>query len=146
VVPITIIKEDLQSQIHLLFSISFVLIRIYYSSSGWDLAEWSDRLTANAEVATVPGSIPASTDTMESEGRQMKQSWIQYIWKKIALSLLFDDATSRKTTQEYRMACCHNTWNVPLRDEGNLCHGRHSVILGVHLDGSQLVPHILVSN
>ncbi len=31
------------------------------------------RLTANAEVATVLGSIPASSDTVESEGRQMKQ-------------------------------------------------------------------------
>jgi hypothetical protein len=31
------------------------------------------RLTANAKVATVLGSIPASFDTVESEGRQMKQ-------------------------------------------------------------------------
>jgi hypothetical protein len=30
-------------------------------------------LTANAEVATVLGSIPASSDTVESEGLQMKQ-------------------------------------------------------------------------
>ncbi len=37
---------------------------------------------ANAEVATVLGSISASSDTMESEGRQMKQSWIQYIEEK----------------------------------------------------------------
>ncbi len=37
------------------------------------------RLIANAEVATVPGSSPASSDTVESEGRQMKQCWIQYI-------------------------------------------------------------------
>jgi hypothetical protein len=27
-------------------------------------------MTANAEVATILGSIPASADTMESEGRQ----------------------------------------------------------------------------
>jgi hypothetical protein len=33
----------------------------------------SERLTANAEVATVLGSIPATFDTVESEGRQMKQ-------------------------------------------------------------------------
>jgi hypothetical protein len=32
--------------------------------SGRDLAEWLDRLTANAEVATVLGSIPASSDTV----------------------------------------------------------------------------------
>jgi hypothetical protein len=37
---------------------------------GWDLAEC---LTASAEVAIVLGSIPASSDTVESEGRQMKQ-------------------------------------------------------------------------
>ncbi len=42
--------------------------------------EWLDRLNANAEVATVLGSIPASFDTVESEGRQMKQYWIKY-WK-----------------------------------------------------------------
>jgi hypothetical protein len=44
---------------------------------GWDLAEWLECLTA---IATAPGSIPASTDTVESEGRQMKQRWIKY-WK-----------------------------------------------------------------
>ncbi len=27
----------------------------------------------------VMGSIPASSDTVESEGRQMKQCWIKYI-------------------------------------------------------------------
>jgi hypothetical protein len=32
-----------------------------------------ERLTANAPVATVLGSIPASFGTVESEGRQMKQ-------------------------------------------------------------------------
>ncbi len=52
------------------------------AESGWDLAEWLERLTANAVVATVLGSIPASSDTVESEGRQMKQCWISYIKKK----------------------------------------------------------------
>ncbi len=33
----------------------------------------SECLTANAKVATALGSIPASPDTVESEGRQMKQ-------------------------------------------------------------------------
>jgi hypothetical protein len=33
----------------------------------------TERLTANAEVAKVLGSIPASSDIVESEGRQMKQ-------------------------------------------------------------------------
>ncbi len=49
---------------------------------GWNLAKWLERLTANAEVATVLASIPASSDTVKSEGRQMKQCWILYIKKK----------------------------------------------------------------
>ncbi len=44
-----------------------------YINSGWDLAEWVERPTANAEVAV--------SDRVESEGRQMKQCWIKY-WKK----------------------------------------------------------------
>ncbi len=35
---------------------------------GLDLADWLERLTANAKVATVLGSIQASSDTLESEG------------------------------------------------------------------------------
>ncbi len=35
--------------------------------------EWLEPLTVNAEVAAVLGSIPASSDTVEYEGRQMKQ-------------------------------------------------------------------------
>ncbi len=48
----------------------------------WDLAYWLERLTANAPVATVLGSIPASVGTVESKGRQMKQCWIRYEQKK----------------------------------------------------------------
>ncbi len=44
------------------------------SNGGRDLAYWLKRLTANVKVATVLGLIPASSDTVESEGRQMKQS------------------------------------------------------------------------
>ncbi len=43
------------------------------ANHGGDLAQWLERLTANAKVATVLGSIPASSDTVESERRQMKQ-------------------------------------------------------------------------
>ncbi len=42
---------------------------------GWDLTECLERLTANAEVAKVLGSIPASSDTVESCGRHVKQCW-----------------------------------------------------------------------
>ncbi len=38
----------------------------------------SSRLTANALVATVLGTIPAFVGTVESEGQQMKQCWIEY--------------------------------------------------------------------
>jgi hypothetical protein len=39
-----------------------------------DLTEWLELLTASAKVfATVPNSIPASSDTVESERRRMKQ-------------------------------------------------------------------------
>jgi hypothetical protein len=53
--------------------------------SEWDLAEWLERLTANAKVATVliRSHFPAF-DTVESEGRQMMQCWIKY--KKIQKS------------------------------------------------------------
>jgi hypothetical protein len=47
-----------------------------YGSCGWYLTKWLERLTINAPVATVLGSIPASVGTVESEGRQMKQRWI----------------------------------------------------------------------
>ncbi len=54
--------------------------------------------TANAEVATVLGSIPASSDTVESEGRQMKRCWIQYIEKKNTPAMaVMDAATTRYT-------------------------------------------------
>jgi hypothetical protein len=36
-------------------------------------------MIANAEVAAVLGSIPASLDTEESEGRQMKQCRMKFI-------------------------------------------------------------------
>ncbi len=49
---------------------------------GWDLAEWLERLAVNAIGATVLGSILASYDTVEYEGRQMKQCWITYIKRK----------------------------------------------------------------
>ncbi len=58
--------------------------------SGWDLAEWLRHLTVNAVVATVLSSIPASSDTVESEGRQMEQCWIQYIKNQKTSSTVSD--------------------------------------------------------
>jgi hypothetical protein len=37
-----------------------------------ELAEWLEGLTVNAKVATLLGSIPASSDTVEYDGRHMK--------------------------------------------------------------------------
>jgi hypothetical protein len=58
-----------------------VIVGFFYEDEiyvrGWDLAEWLEPLTANAEVATILGSIPASSDKVEYEGRRkMKQCWI----------------------------------------------------------------------
>jgi hypothetical protein len=57
----------------------------YHSLSGrvvGHLAEWLERQAANAVVATVLGSITASSDTVESEGPQMKQCFVQKNPKK----------------------------------------------------------------
>ncbi len=45
---------------------------------GRDLADWLESLTANAKVATVLDSTPASSGTVKSEGRQVKQGCLQY--------------------------------------------------------------------
>ncbi len=50
------------------------------------LAEWLECLAVNAKVATFLGSIPASSDTVESEGRKMEQCWKKI--KKSKKSLL----------------------------------------------------------
>ncbi len=67
---------------------------------GWDLSEWLERLTVNAVVATDLGWIPASSDIMESEGRQMKQRWIKciknYSW---GYSICTDPTSSIKSHQ-----------------------------------------------
>jgi hypothetical protein len=62
----------------------FYSYRMFSTVGGRDLAEWLERLTANAVVATVLGSIPGSSDTVDSEGRQMKQCRIK-LKKKILL-------------------------------------------------------------
>jgi hypothetical protein len=53
------------------------LVMIYRSHPHVDemksIDEWLKRLDVNAKVATVLGLIPASSDTVESEGRQIKQ-------------------------------------------------------------------------
>jgi hypothetical protein len=45
------------------------------------IAEWVEHLTANVEVATVLASISASSDTVKSEGWQMKQCLLKNLTK-----------------------------------------------------------------
>ncbi len=40
----------------------------YFEFTEWDLAEWLERLIVNAVVATVLGSIPASSDSADLRG------------------------------------------------------------------------------
>ncbi len=47
-----------------------------------DLVEWLECLAVNAKVATFLGSMLASSDTVKSEGRQMKLCWIMYCKKQ----------------------------------------------------------------
>ncbi len=54
-----------------------------YTHCGWDIGvPWLERLAVNTKVATVLGSIPASSKTVESEGLQMKLCWITYMKRK----------------------------------------------------------------
>ncbi len=54
-------------------------VTCFAAIKSFNLAEWLERLAVDAQVATVLGSIPPSPDTVESEGRQMKQCWMKYI-------------------------------------------------------------------
>jgi hypothetical protein len=50
---------------------------------------YMERLAVNAKVAKVLGSITASSDTVKSEGRQMKQCGITYIKECLKERLLY---------------------------------------------------------
>ncbi len=127
-------------------------------------AEWLERLTANAVVATVLGSIPASSDTVGSEGRQMKQWWILYMKKKKnpekiplkkksfiystylkLIMLLFTWNSSFKTCLKYRslqncqVNICIPVWRVAGRQAG-----RQAVFPGLPIN-IPLVDQILVA-
>jgi hypothetical protein len=55
-----------KTQLHIsLNKVSTAMVRYFYR---WDLTEWLERLTANAEIATVLSSTPAPSDTLESGG------------------------------------------------------------------------------
>ncbi len=70
---ILVVKNNLQT----LNKLSF-----FTSYCGWDLAMWLERLIVTAEIVTVLGSIPVSSDTVESEQQQMNQCWLNKVQKK----------------------------------------------------------------
>ncbi len=68
-----------------LYGSAVLLVALSPSSAFWNQVVWSSpplpwRILRT--MATVLGSIPASSDTVESEGRQMKQYFISYIKRK----------------------------------------------------------------
>jgi hypothetical protein len=79
---------------------------------GWDLAEWIERLTANAIVAIVLGLIKASSDTVDSEGRQMKKCWIKY-WEKTPNSV---NSPTKKTWIFMRNESAHTICSIAFPD------------------------------
>jgi hypothetical protein len=62
-------------QIHMIYS------RVWMRS----IAEWLERLTVNTKVTTALGSIPASSDTLEYERRQMNKVYLRIFYKKLPL-------------------------------------------------------------
>ncbi len=85
----------------------------------------TDYHTANAQVATVLGSIPASVGTVESEGRQMKQCCIlyeqkeknppkKYFKKKTIILLLLNlwkQTTSKRLPNKFEIAANVNEYD-----------------------------------
>ncbi len=72
-------------------------------------------LTANAPVATVLGSIPASIVTVESEGRQIKQCWIYSTKNKIKNRKLFLNANKKCfLAKKERAAFLQNSSKKPI--------------------------------
>jgi hypothetical protein len=98
---ITIHRGDIFT-VSLAFPGHYMIRYIYHT---WDLAEWLERLAVN-DVATFLGSIPASSDAMESEERQMKQCWITNIKRKYQEK---NPPLSISTIRQKLQLCyCHN--------------------------------------
>ncbi len=54
----------------------------------WDLTEWLERMTTDANIATVLGSIPASSVTINNKkGSTMKQCWIYCRTQNIVITI-----------------------------------------------------------
>ncbi len=57
------------------------------------MTNWTRKCRVVEELSLV--KIPASYDTVESEGRQIKQCWIKYFQTKTTCSILFFDSLWR---------------------------------------------------
>jgi len=57
---------------YFLLALQYIMCTVHISRMVSTVARWLERLAVNAKVL---GSIPVSSDTVESEGRQMKQCW-----------------------------------------------------------------------
>jgi hypothetical protein len=77
------------------------------------IAEWLEHLAVNAKVATVlGGSIPASSDTVESEGRQKNPA------KKIVIQINVSLASCKSLLPQLLYMC-----KSIIRNESAVCCG-----------------------
>ncbi len=101
------------------FLACFISLRIYnrWKSSRLAIGYWLERLTVIAKVPTVLGSMPASSDTLESEVRRMKQCWITNIkiQKPVQKLKLESKATENKKTK-YLQGWSKSSWSVAIKD------------------------------
>ncbi len=67
-------QKNILKEVHTFFAV--------VKLGGWDLAERLERLAVNATVATVLGSVPASSDTVESDGAA-EEAVLNNVHKKI---------------------------------------------------------------
>ncbi len=107
------------------YRVSYRVIVYPIFTSGRDLPKWLERLTADADVATVLGWIPASSDAVESKGRQMKQCWMQYIEaekiKKIPLFIFTKgtvEAVMKESRSERHLPATFGTWGPGTSQRG----------------------------
>ncbi len=87
---------------------------VFSSIDPWCGMRSSRVVRASAKVATVVGSILASSDTVESEGWQMKQCWITFITIKIPKKFPFNvPAFTHGSKKLMNSLLCWNMFQSP---------------------------------
>jgi hypothetical protein len=71
---------------------------------GRDLAEWLERLAANARVVTVLGSIPTSSDTVQSQEQHADIEVLNNVHKKMC---------QKVPIYEHTLPCVHQNLHIP---------------------------------